>query len=108
MGLKEVANAFIASTATSSPKSRIGLATFNSSGNLEQELTEVGSSKDSLIKTTDSIRAAGGTSPQEGLKIAANQLTTKQEDVSRYVILFTDGDPSSGNDKTESEKKQRN
>ena len=102
-GLKEAANAFIASTATSSPKSRIGLATFNSSGHLEQELTEVGSSKDSLIKTTDSIHAAGGTSPQEGLKIAANQLTTKQEDVSRYVILFTDGDPSSGNDKTESE-----
>lgn len=97
-GLKEAANAFIASTATSSPKSRIGLATFNSSGHLEQELTEVGS-----IKTTDSIHAAGGTSPQEGLKIAANQLTTKQEDVSRYVILFTDGDPSSGNDKTESE-----
>lgn len=102
-GLKEAANAFIASTATSSPKSRIGLATFNSSGHLEQELTEVGSSKDSLIKTTDSIHAAGGISPQEGLKIAANQLTTKQEDVSRYVILFTDGDPSSGNDKTESE-----
>lgn len=102
-GLKEAANAFIASTATSSPKSRIGLATFNSSGHLEQELTEVGSSKDSLIKTTDSIHAAGGTSPQEGLKIAANQLTTKQEDVSRYVILFTDGDPSPGNDKTESE-----
>lgn len=102
-GLKEAANAFIASTATSSPKSRIGLATFNSSGHLEQELTEVGISKDSLIKTTDSIHAAGGTSPQEGLKIAANQLTTKQEDVSRYVILFTDGDPSSGNDKTESE-----
>lgn len=102
-GLKEAANAFIASTATSSPKSRIGLATFNSSGHLEQELTEVGSSKDSLIKTTDSIHAAGGNSPQEGLKIAANQLTTKQEDVSRYVILFTDGDPSSGNDKTESE-----
>lgn len=102
-GLKEAANAFIASTATSSPKSRIGLATFNSSGHLEQELTEVGSSKDSLIKTTDSIHAAGGISPQEGLKIAANQLTTKQEDVSRYVILFTDGDPPSGNDKTESE-----
>ena len=102
-GLKEAANAFIASTATSSPKSRIGLATFNSSGDLKQELTEVGSSKDSLIKTTDSIYAAGGTSPQEGLKIAANQLTTKQDDVSRYVILFTDGDPSYNDDKKKSE-----
>lgn len=102
-GLKEAANAFIASTATSSPKSRIGLATFNFSGYLKQGLTEVGSSKDSLIKTTDSIYAANGTSPQKGLQLAAEQLKTKQEDVSRYVILFTDGDPSSGDDKDESE-----
>ena len=102
-GLKEAANAFIASTATSSPKSRIGLATFNFSGYLKQGLTEVGSSKDSLIKTTDSIYAANGTSPQKGLQLAAEQLKTKQEDVSRYVILFTDGDPSSNDDKTESE-----
>lgn len=102
-GLKEAANAFIASTATSSPKSRIGLATFNFSGSRKQRLTEVGSSKDSLIKTTDSIYAANGTSPQKGLQIAADQLKTKQEDVSQYVILFTDGAPSSNNDKTESE-----
>ena len=102
-GLKEAANAFIASTATSSPKSRIGLATFNFSGSRKQRLTEVGSSKDSLIKTTDSIYAANGTSPQKGLQIAADQLKTKQEDVSQYVILFTDGEPSSNNDKTESE-----
>lgn len=102
-GLKEAANAFIASTATSSPQSRIGLATFNFSGSLKQGLTEVGSSKDSLIKTTDSIYAANGTSPQKGLQIAADQLKTKQEDVPQYVILFTDGAPSSNNDKTESE-----
>lgn len=102
-GLKEAANAFIASTATSSPQSRIGLATFNFSGSLKQGLTEVGSSKDSLIKTTDSIYAANGTSPQKGLQIAADQLKTKQEDVPQYVILFTDGAPSSKDDKDESE-----
>ena len=102
-GLKEAANAFIASTATSSPKSRIGLATFNFSGYLKQGLTEVGSSKDSLIKTTDSIYAANGTSPQKGLQIAADQLKTKQKDVSQYVILFTDGAPSSDDDKNDSE-----
>lgn len=101
-GLKEAANAFIASTATSSPQSRIGLATFNFSGSLKQGLTEVGSSKDSLIKTTDSIYAANGTSPQKGLQIAADQLKTKQENVSQYVILFTDGAPSSKDDKDES------
>lgn len=106
-GLKEAANTFIASTATSSPKSRIGLATFNFSGYLKQGLTEVGSSKDSLIKTTDCIYAANGTSPQKGLQIAADQLKTKQKDVSQYVILFTDGDPSSGDDKTESEEEAR-
>ena len=107
-GLKEAANAFIASTATSSPKSQIGLATFNTSGYLKQGLTEVGSFKDSLIKATDSMYAAGGTSPQTGLKIAANQLKTKRENVPQYVILFTDGEPSKKTDRAQSENEADN
>lgn len=107
-GLKEAANAFIASTATSSPKSQIGLATFNTSGYLKQGLTEVGSSKDSLIKATDSMYAAGGTSPQTGLKIAAAQLKTKRENVPQYVILFTDGEPSTKTDVSQSENEAYN
>lgn len=104
-GLKEAATTFIASTAAASPNSRIGLATFNTSGNLEKGLIEVGSAKDSLIKATDCVYALGGTSPQTGLEIAQNQLKTKRENVPQYVILFTDGDPSTPNDKTASENK---
>lgn len=104
-GLKEAATAFIASTAEASSKSRIGLATFNTSGTVKQGLTEVGSAKDSLIKATDCVYASGGTSPQTGLEIAQNQLKTKRENVPQYVILFTDGDPSTPNDKTASENK---
>lgn len=104
-GLKEAATTFIASTAAASPNSRIGLATFNTSGNLEKGLIEVGSAKDSLIKATDCVYASGGTSPQTGLEIAQNQLKTKRENVPQYVILFTDGDSSTPNDKTASENK---
>lgn len=104
-GLKEAATTFIASTAAASPNSRIGLATLNTSGNLEKGLIEVGSAKDSLIKATDCVYASGGTSPQTGLEIAQNQLKTKRENVPQYVILFTDGDPSTPNDKTASENK---
>lgn len=104
-GLKEAATTFIASTAAASPNSRIGLATFNTSGTLKQELIEVGSAKDSLIKATDCVYASGGTSPQTGLEIAQNQLKTKRENVPQYVILFTDGDPSTSNDKTASKNK---
>lgn len=104
-GLKEAATTFIASTAAASPNSRIGLATFNTSGNSEKGLIEVGSAKDSLIKATDCVYASGGTSPQTGLEIAQNQLKTKRENVPQYVILFTDGDPSTPNDKTASENK---
>lgn len=105
-GLKEAATAFIASTAEASSKSRIGLATFNTSGTLKQGLTEVGSAKDSLIKATGCVYASGGTSPQTRLEIAENQLKgNKRENVPQYAILFTDGDPSTQDDKTASENK---
>ena len=105
-GLKEAATAFIASTAEASSKSRIGLATFNTSGTVKQGLTEVGSAKDSLIKATGCVYASGGTSPQTGLEIAENQLKgNKRENVPQYAILFTDGAPSTQDDKTASENK---
>ena len=102
-GLKEAASAFTTSMAASSNNSRIGIATFNSVGNLVSGLTPIGSSKDELVKKISSIYASGGTSPQLGLELALKQLEeNKQENVPRYVILFTDGDPSSEDDKNKS------
>lgn len=103
-GLKEAASAFTTSMAASSAKSRIGIATFNSVGNLVNGLTTIGSNKDNLVKKISSIYASGGTSPQLGLNLALEQLeSNKQENVPRYVILFTDGDPSDDNDREKSE-----
>lgn len=103
-GLKEAASAFTTSMAASSAKSRIGIATFNSVGNLVSGLTTIGSNKDDLVKKISSIYESGGTSPQLGLNLALEQLeSNKQENVPRYVILFTDGDPSDDNDREKSE-----
>lgn len=103
-GLKEAASAFTTSMAASSAKSRIDIATFNSVGNLVSGLTTIGSNKDDLVKKISSIYASGGTSPQLGLNLALEQLeSNKQENVPRYVILFTDGDPSDDNDREKSE-----
>ena len=103
-GLKEAASAFTTSMAASSTNSRIGIATFNYVGNLVSGLTTIGTNKDELVKKISSIYASAGTSPQLGLKLALEQLEkNNQENVPRYVILFTDGAPSSKDDKAASE-----
>mgnify|MGYP000069649836 FL=1 len=67
-------------------------------------LTTIGTNKDELVKKISSIYASAGTSPQLSLKLALKQLEeNKQENVPRYVILFTDGAPSSKDDKAASE-----
>ena len=105
-GLKEAASAFTTSMAASSTNSRIGIATFNYVGNLVSGLTTIGTNKDELVKKISSIYASAGTSPQLGLELALKQLEeNKQENVPRYVILFTDGAPSSEGDKAASELK---
>lgn len=102
-GLKEAASAFTTSMAASSTNSRIGIATFNYVGNLVSGLTTIGTNKDELVKKISSIYASAGTSPQLGLELALKQLEeNKQENVPRYVILFTDGAPSSKDDKDKS------
>lgn len=103
-GLKEAASTFTTSMAASSYNSRIGIATFNSVGNLVSDLTTIGSNKDDLVKKISSIYASGGTSPQLGLELALTQLeNSKQENVPRYVILFTDGQPYTDDDREKSE-----
>lgn len=102
-GLKEAASAFTTSMAASSTNSRIGIATFNSDGKLVSGLTTIGTNKDELVKKISSIYASAGTSPQLGLELALEQLEeNKQENVPRYVILFTDGAPSSKDDEDNS------
>ena len=102
--LKEAAIAFIKDTAAKSKNSKIGITTFDgygsqwdndTRGNVIQPITTVGNSQHEMIKAVGKITADGGTSPQKGLKKAQEQLkNVENDDLSKYIILFTDGAPS--------------
>lgn len=111
--LKEAAIAFIKDTASKSPKSKIGITTFDgyvsgyswlvpqyaTRGNVIQPITTVGNSPFEMIKAVGKITADGGTSPQKGLEKASSQLESVKDDgLSKYIILFTDGAPSDESD----------
>lgn len=94
--LKEVVNQFIRNTATSSSKSNIGLAPFNTAvTNATETLLNVDKNKDALIKNVSRLSATGGKSPHTALNEALKLLNNAKNP--KYVILFTDGEPT-GND----------
>lgn len=111
--LKEAAIAFIKDTAAKSKNSKIGITTFYgyksngrnyTRGNVIQQITTVGDSPSKMIKAVGKITADGGTSPQKGLEEASSQLESVKDDgLSKYIILFTDGAPSKESDTTETE-----
>ena len=112
--LKEAAIAFIKDTASKSPNSKIGITTFDgyigwngyyaTRGNEIQAITKVGSSPSSMIKAVSKITADGGISPQKGLEKTKIQLNSvKDDNLSKYIILFTDGAPSESSDTSETE-----
>lgn len=102
--LKEAAIAFIKDTAAKSKNSKIGITTFDgygsqwdndTRGNVIQPITTVGNSQLEMIKAVGKITADGGTSPQKELKKAQEQLkNVENDDLSKYIILFTDRAPS--------------
>ena len=106
--LKEAAIAFIKDTAAKSENSKIGITTFDgyrsngenyTRGKVIQSITTVGDSPSEMIKAVGKITADGGTSPQKGLEEASSQLESVKDDgLSKYIILFTDGAPSKKSD----------
>ena len=96
--LKESVKQFINSTAEKSSNSKIGIATFSYDGNgTTTDLLELKNNKDTLINTVSGLKAAGGTDPNFGLNNAYNTLTAATENgdtLPKYVILFTDGEPT--------------
>ena len=102
--LKEAAIGFVVSTAGSSPDSKIGISIFkDDKGELINKLEKVGSNPTEMIKNIAKMTAAAGTYPAKGLDIAKEQLKNSDGTNSKYVILFSDGDPSSRNAKTSAE-----
>ena len=108
--LKDAASGFVTGISDTSPDSLVGIATFygigngwNSSteGKLNHGLSKV--NKDEMLKSINALFADGGTSPQKGLEHAYSELQKAEDDNKKYVILFSDGEPSDSNDKTETE-----
>lgn len=104
--LKQAVNQFITDTAAKSENSKIGITAFSSSGygdhGNSKDLQEVGTNKDSLIEFVNGLDANGGTDPYVGLNDAKDKLDAAKnagDTNPKYVILFTDGQPTgSGND----------
>lgn len=108
--LKEAAIAFIKDTSAKSENSKIGITTFDgykkgvARGNIIQRISIVGKSPFDMIRAISKITADGRTSPQKGLELAKTQLErVKDDELKKYVILFTDGAPSDKNDTSKTE-----
>ena len=102
--MKEAAIGFVVSTAGSSPESKIGISTFSGkTGYLVNELMEAGSQPTEMIKNIAKMTADSGTYPAKGLNIAKEQLGNSGGTNSKYVILFSDGAPSSSQAATSAE-----
>lgn len=103
--LKSAATQFITDTATASPTSNVGISVFSSYdyGNHgdKMSLSAVGTNKDALISFINKLNANGGTDPAVGLQDAYDKLKEASDEgdtLPKYVILFTDGEPTGGGD----------
>lgn len=103
--LQNAVKQFITDTANKSPDSKIGITAFSSAGygshGKTEDLQKAGDNKENLTRFVDSLVANGGTDPYVGLKNAKIKLdaaTMSGDTKPKYVLLFTDGEPTgSGN-----------
>lgn len=102
--LQEAAENFINATEQSnqgldqSQQHRISIVTFDSGSDVARGWTYVsGNGADQLRSTVDSLSANGATRVDLGMSDANSQLNSARQDAMKVVIVFTDGDPTSGN-----------
>lgn len=103
--LQNAVKQFITDTANKSPDSKIGITAFSSAGygshGKTEDLQKAGDNKENLTRFVDSLVANGGTDPYVGHKNAKSKLdaaTMSGDTKPKYVLLFTDGEPTgSGN-----------
>ena len=103
--LQNAVKQFITDTANKSPDSKIGITAFSSAGygshGKTEDLQKAGDNKENLTRFVDSLVANGGTDPYVGLNNAKSKLdaaTMSGDTKPKYVLLFTDGEPTgSGN-----------
>ena len=97
--LQDAAEDFVNSVATNGGENhRIGIVTFDSGARVSKDFTYVSDEgvKD-LNDTIDRLSADGATRVDLGLEKAKDNLLNKaRSDAQKIVIVFTDGDPTSG------------
>lgn len=99
--LQNSVNQFIDDTKKNSPNSKIGITAFSSARygdhGKSKELMQVGvgDNAQTLKDFVNNLRADGGTDPAVGLNKAKEELDKIKNDGNpKYVILFTDGEPT--------------
>lgn len=111
--LKEAASSFVSGIAAKSPESKVGLASFYGVGSgynsyttgvVKEKLNQVSTNETQLLYDINAMVADGGTSPQKALSLVEEQFDAAQDDNEKYVILFTDGEPSEDADKVATER----
>lgn len=103
--LQNAVKQFITDTANKSPDSKIGITAFSSAGygshGKTEDLQKAGDNKEKLTGFVDSLVAKGGTDPYVGLNNAKSKLdaaTMSGDTKPKYVLLFTDGEPTGSGD----------
>ena len=98
--LKKSVEQFITDTAAKSPNSKIGITAFSSTGYGDHgesiELKKAGTDENALKNFVNALKANGGTDPATGLADAKSKLDAAGDTNPKYVILFTDGQPTGG------------
>lgn len=110
--LKNAVNQFIDDTAKKSPNSKIGITVFSSTDDYNRpygnhgtsvSLGEVGTADSAKVTELKNfvkdLKANGGTDPAVGLEDAKNKLDAMVDTNPKYVVLFTDGKPTGGGNK---------
>lgn len=115
--LKEASSSFVSGLAENNSENQIGVAGFTStysSGTFTGQLIQISSiakvtnSPTTLLQKINQQYARQGTFPEKGLTEAETELLPYQEDGnSKYVILFSDGAPSSEGATTQAQNKAK-
>ncbi len=110
--LKEAASSFVTNMSADAPESKIGIASFygyktdqgnDTTGTVNQSLTTVSENPFGLLETINALLADGGTSPQKALTLLDAEFGKANDTNEKYIILFSDGNPSSDTDKKDTE-----
>lgn len=99
--LKNAVNNFVdqvASKETDGVTHQISIVTFASSATTRVKLTDATTGKTTLKNAVKGLSANGATRADSGMSSAQTVLKDARDDASKVVVMFTDGEPTSGSE----------